>query len=155
NILRFGGSWASEGNIGVGRYFKGSPTLDVNLGPDSNVIGHEYFIAIGYDGSTKFLTTNFYDSDGTLLKTVSQDIRLFDNLGVAPGDPLIQTEMDQLALTHLGWSDYPSGVAIDRTRTWSVDTLAYFDDATGAFSLVPTPPSQWKLDGDGNWSDPN
>jgi hypothetical protein len=139
NLVRFGGGWASEGNTGSGRYFTGTPAGDVNLG--SNVIGRELQLVVAYDGVTKFLTTNLYDTDGTILKTVSQDIRLFDNLGVPPNDPALTAEMSQLTLTHLGWSDFISGVVQEKTNTWSVDTLAYYDDASGAFGQVVPEPS--------------
>ena len=139
--LRFGGRWASEGNVGSGRYFVGTPAGDVNFGK-TRPIGMELQTVVAYDGGTKFLTTNLYDDTGTLLKSVSQDIRLFDNLGATPDDPALMAEVNQLTLTHLGWEDFGSGDTKDLTHTWSASDLAYYNDATGAFghvSGVPEP----------------
>jgi hypothetical protein len=74
-----------------------------------------------------------------LLKQISANIRFFDNLGVAPDNANLDLEVSNLQLDRLGWSDFISG-SNPRTHTWSVDTLAYFNDATGAFSaVVPEP----------------
>ena len=148
-FLRFGGRWASEGNVGSGRYFVGTPAGDINFGM-TRPVNMKLQLVVAYDGSTKFLTTDLYDATGTLLKSVSQDIRLFDNLGATPDDPALQAEVSQLSLTHLGWEDFGSGDTKDFTHTWSVNDLAYYNDATSAFghvSGVPEPSSAMFLTG--------
>ncbi len=51
-------------------------------------------------------------------------------------------ELGALSLTHLGWSDY-TGDGGDVPTVWNVDSLTYFDTATGAANAaaatVPEP----------------
>jgi hypothetical protein len=150
HMVRFGMRWASEGFTGSGRCFLANrsgnngcdatvtgPT-DINLGPNLPT-GIELQVAIGYDGPSQTLKTAIYDGAGMLLKEISANIRFFDNLAVAPDSPALDNEVNNLALTHLGWTDFISG-SNPRTHTWGADTLAYFNDAEGAFAaVIPEP----------------
>lgn len=133
-IIRLGGGWASEGFTGSGRNFAG----DVDLGP--NLAGRPLQLAIGYDGSSHVLDVGLFDGvSGTELSRATKDIRLFDNLGVPSGDPALNNELNFLALTHAGWTDF-IGAVDDIDTIWNMDSLRYYNDAAGAFGdVVPEP----------------
>ena len=131
NYVNLGGGWGSDGNTGSGRNFAGP----VDLGTDLD--GRPLYLAIGYDGTTHILTVALHDgATGAELSSASGDIREFDNLGFPSGSPEVNAELAALAVTHAGWTDFIG--ANDAIATdWVMDSLRYYDDATGAFNDIP------------------
>jgi hypothetical protein len=129
----FGGQLFDAG--GANGYGPFAPTA-IFLGP--NAEGRDLQLAIGYDGNTHVLTAELYDGDGNLMSGNSSDL----DTSLVPTNPnTVQTMLDALQVTHLGWSEYAAGGG-DRTTVWNMDTLTYFSDASGAFSaIVPEPAS--------------
>jgi len=113
------------------------PNYAINLGP--NALGTDYQLAVGWDGATRTVSLALYDSQGTLLGQHSGVVAYQSTLTPlsSPGD--IDAEVADLAVTHLGWGDYTS-TGNDALTVWSVNSLAYFDSANGAFvAAVPEP----------------
>lgn len=135
HYLQVFGAWGSDGYTGSGRNL---PAGQQNLG--TTLPGRPLQLAIGYDGSTHILDVGLFDgTDGTELFRNTGDIREFDNLGVPPDSPALQNELNALALTHAGWTDF-SAATDDIDTDWNMDSLRYYDDATGAFgAVVPEP----------------
>jgi hypothetical protein len=135
NLVNLAGTWASEGFVGAGRNFAG----DVNLGP--NLDGRPLQLAYGYDGNA--LNVALYDGvTGALLSQAGPlDIELFDNLGAAPGSGPLNNELANLSVSHVGWSD-GNNAASNTDTIWNMDSLRFYDDASGAFAdVIPEPAS--------------
>jgi len=105
------------------------------LGGAGAAEGRDLQLAIGYDGATHVLRAELFDAVGTLIAGNMVDL---DTALSPTGTNTVQTVLDALAMTHLGWAEYVATGA-GRTTTWQVDSLAYFDDATGAFNAVAVP----------------
>ena len=134
-----GGSWASEGFSYAGHNFANPVSLGTNL------IGRPLHLAIGYDGSSKVLDVGLYEADtGVAISHSSGDIRSFDNLGFAPDSPQVSSELNALAVTHVGWTDFVDVAHVD--TTWEMDSMRYYDDPISAFEDAVAP-----LRADGHW----
>jgi len=118
---------------GANGYGPFSPTA-ISLGSEAE--GRDLQLALGYDGTSHVLTSELYDGDGNLMSGNLVDL----DTSLSPtGSNTVQTMLDALQVTHLGWADYVANGA-DRTTVWDVDSLAYFNDATGAFgAVIPEP----------------
>jgi FG-GAP-like repeat len=141
NLVNMGGAWGSEGFTSTGRNFVG----DVNL--LSNLDGRQLQLAIGYDGASNILDVGLFDAlNGNELIRSTGDIRTFENLGVPIGNPALNQELNALAVTHVGWTDFISS-SDNVSTTWNMDSLKYYNSAAGAFDDVgPLPPRA------GNWA---
>lgn len=96
----------------------------------TNPTADDFQLAIGYDGSTTTLTVGLFDAAGNPLALNSADLTVLTSA----------QEVGAMLVDHLGWSDYTANGG-DRATIWQVDSLAYYDDATGAFDAVPEPAS--------------
>jgi autotransporter-associated beta strand protein len=96
--------------------------------------------AIGFDPTTNTLSTGLYDASGNVLGTHSAVIsRAGGMYGAHPpsydSDANIQSELNDLSATYLGWEDY-TGNGNDIPTTWNMNSLSYYNDATGAFAAA-------------------
>ena len=130
--LQVGAAWGS-----VGYTYTGHKTVNVSLGPTPPV-GRNFLLAIGYDGPSKNLWVALYSrSTRELIAMVGGDIRAFPNLGVPPNHPALLNELDNLSLTHLGWTDFiGDGSADGLVHVWSVDNLALYGAPSEAFRAL-------------------
>lgn len=121
------------GESGAGNHFyKGGAEINLGATPQLN----DYYFAIGYDGTSHVLSIAFYNSSGNVLSTVSQDLDSTPGGLVPSTGNTVQTMLNNLQLTHLGWNDYVAA-GNNVTTVWQVDQLIYFNDARGAFNAVP------------------
>jgi hypothetical protein len=134
DFVQLTAAWVSVGHSQIGRLVQDG---EVNLG--QNATTRDLKLAIGYDSATRVLTVALYDEMNNKLAEVSEAIDMMPSLG-SPDLPEIQEEVNDLALSHLGWSDFVGG-AFFQTTTWSVDTLAYYDDADDPFTDVGPEPT--------------
>jgi hypothetical protein len=131
------------GSVGITDfgYNGNSPTIFLgNNLPTSNLQ-----LAIGFDPTSNTLSAGLYDGAGNLLGSHSAVISRNGGMyGAHPpaydSDPNIQSELNNLAATYLGWEDY-TGNGNDIPTTWSMNSLSFYNDATGAFNAVPEPAS--------------
>ena len=103
-----------------------------------NPEGRDLQLAVGYDGGSKTLSVGLYDAAG--LPISERSATLMDMISGTAGEA---TEIQQMNMSHLGWSDY-TGALNDVTSNWSVDSLSYFNTADGArvaATSVPEPAS--------------
>lgn len=151
--IRFIARFAGDGYIGSGRMF--SPQISMGT-----LVGKNLQLAVGYDGTTsgdERMSVGLFDGDtGEKLLEVSDEnfdgtadcdstagcrVRYANNIGVTPEAAALGTELTNLRLDRLGWGD----MTVDRQGTewdFKVDSLAYYDDARGAFNnVVPEPAS--------------
>ena len=111
-------------------------------------------LAIGFDPTTNTLSAGLYDGAGNLLGLHSDVISMNGGMyGAHPpsydNNTNIQSELNDLAATYLGWSDY-TGNGNNVPTTWSMNSLSFYNDATGAFTAavsVPEPASIALLSG--------
>jgi hypothetical protein len=111
-------------------------------------------LAIGFDPTSNTLSTGLYDGSGNLLGSHNAVIdRAGGMYGAHPAsydtDANIQAELNNLSATYLGWEDY-TGNGNNVPTTWSMNSLSYYNDATGAFvaaASVPEPASLGLLAG--------
>ncbi|GMV97605.1 MAG: hypothetical protein AMXMBFR83_19620 [Phycisphaerae bacterium] len=125
------------GEAGLGNHFLKSASTEVNLGASAST--PDYYLAIGYDGSSHVLSLGLFELNGAPLGLFSTDLDAFPG-GLAPSaGNTVQTMLDSLAMTHLGWNDFVlvGGGSTPNTNVWQVDELTYFNDAAGAFNAVP------------------
>ena len=138
HYVNIGGGFASWGWTGSGRNFPGQ----VNLGPDLH--GRPLQLTVSYDGPTETLDVSLWDGvDGTPLSQAARWLREFGNLGVPSNDPNLNLEVTNLALTHLGWTDFIGEPLANNVPTdWVMDSLRFYDDALSAKAdVVPEPMS--------------
>jgi hypothetical protein len=116
--------------------FAGDSTW-LNLG--TGALNTNYQLSLEYNGSTHVLTVAFKNAAGATLRSMSADA---DNL-------LSGANLDQLNLTHVGWSDYSGAIgawtATNIPFTWQVDELSFHQTLapevevqSGACCLVET-----------------
>ena len=122
------------GTVGITDFgYVAGPEVWIGTDPTANW----YQLAIGFDASTHVLKIGLYDDQGNLVGGNTADLDTD-----VPGLQIYGTpaqEIGALAVDHLGWSDYSANLG-DRPTIWQVDSLAYFDTATGAVeALVPEP----------------
>jgi hypothetical protein len=136
--------FGSVGIVDTG-YDGHSPTIFLG----TSVPTSELKLAVGFEPTTNTLTASLYDSTGNLLGTHSDVIsRAGGMYGAHPAvydtDTAIQSELNNLAATYLGWEDY-TGNGNDVPTTWSINSLSYYNDSSGAFAAagaaVPEPVS--------------
>ena len=97
-------------------------------------------LAIGFDPTTNTLSAGLYDATGDLLGSHSA---VLDKAGGMYGahppaydsDANIQAELNNLSASYLGWEDY-TGNANNIGTTWDMNSLSFYNDATGAFSAA-------------------
>jgi len=97
------------------------------LGP--NAVGTDYQLAIGYNGATHVLDVALYSASGTEIARTTGDLDI-----AYPG---FATESPSFLFNYLGWSDY--NATGDQPTVWSVDSLAYYNDAAGAHNAAAVP----------------
>ncbi|MBI4581277.1 MAG: hypothetical protein HY718_16360 [Planctomycetes bacterium] len=130
--LQIGAAWGS-----VGYTYTGHKTVNVSLGPKLPV-GRNFLLAVGYDGPSMNLWVALYSqATRELIAIVGGDIRTFPNLGVPPNHPALQNELNELSMTHLGWTDFIADGSTDGlVHVWSVDNLALYATPSGAFRAM-------------------
>tara|TARA_R110002111_G_scaffold32761_1_gene65884 strand:- start:951 stop:2027 length:1077 start_codon:yes stop_codon:yes gene_type:complete len=138
------------GEAGTGAHYFNATGLNGYgpFGPTAIFLGTDPFsddmqLAIGYDGTEHVLTAELKDATGNLISGNSIDL---DDALVPVGGNTLQDMYDALAITHVGWADYVA-TGNGRQTVWEVDSLTYFDDATGAFGTTSNLVGD--LDGDG------
>jgi len=131
------------GSVGVTGFGYQAGANAIYLGPDFTPT-HQ--IAIGYDGTAQTLTASLYDGSGNLLGTNTASVPTM--FGKFTSASAAQSEISDLSVDHLGWSDY-TGNGGDVAETWQMNSLSYYNDATGAFAAVPEPASLGLLAGVG------
>ena len=124
------------GGIGISGFGYKAGTTTWLANPSDN-----YQLTVGYDGTTRVLTLGLYDGQGNLVTQNVGDLDT-DLPGLtAYGSGAYNGELNAMAFTHLGWSDYTYNGG-DRSTVWQTDSLAYFNTATGAVeALLPEPAS--------------
>jgi hypothetical protein len=110
DVLAGGWGATSAAYVAGGAYWLGT-----------NPTANDYEFRIEYDGATHLLNLELLDGQGIFLTGNSADL---DLTPVGGGG-----ELNSMALTHLGWSDY-FGNGSDRATVWQVDSLAYWDRAS-------------------------
>jgi len=133
--------FASVGNTDVAE-IRGIPA--VNLGA---TIPSDMQIVVSWDASSNTVHDSFFVG-GVLEADGSATI---DNMyGANPPSydkpPFPQDEVNDQALTYLGWQDY-TGDGNDLQTVWEVNSLSYYNDPNGAFAAVPEPASMSFLAG--------
>jgi hypothetical protein len=102
----------------------------VSLGP--NPLGQDYDLRIQYDGTEHILKLALREGDGSLVawhvKDLDTDISNWHNYGPAA----FNSEINSIALTHLGWSDYTAYAG--GSSVWQVNSLEFYDTA-----IIPEP----------------
>ncbi len=92
----------------------------VNLGPSP--FAQDFQFVISYNATTKTQTVGLYDANGSLIRSVSQNLS-----GVSP------------QFDYLGWQSYSLEAGGDQNivaQSWLVKELAYFDTANGALEAM-------------------
>jgi hypothetical protein len=120
----------SDYYINLGLMVGGSDDQRIDQGGPSvwlgtNVQANDYKLAVGWNAATSTATTSLFNADGTLVTSRSLTV------ASAPW-------VTDFQLTHLGWSDY-TYYAQDRATVWNMKSLAYYNDATGAFDAARVP----------------
>jgi hypothetical protein len=126
-------AFESEGNTDTAE-IKPVTTLDLGTSLPANM---QY--AIGWDAPTQTVHMQFL-MNGVVIEDESSAIQHMFGAHPAPYDNAtnIALEESELAITHLGWTDY-TGNANDLETHWLVNSLSYYNDSTGAFVPVPEP----------------
>jgi len=140
------------GSVGIVDFGYNGASPSVYLG--NAVPTADLQLAIGFDPTSNTLSTGLYDGSGNLLGSHSAVIdRAGGMYGAHPAsydtDANIQLELNNLSATYLGWEDY-TGNGNNVPTTWSMNSLSYYNDATGAFAAaasVPEPASLGLLAG--------
>jgi hypothetical protein len=113
----------------------------------------DFRLAMGYDGTTHVYDFGLYDTAGNRL--TGQTLDLDTDVPGLQAYAGAAAELGAFALTHLGWEDY-SGNLTDQAIISQVDSMAYWDDATGGILAAATPAgggtSNWAVDANGAWS---
>jgi hypothetical protein len=113
----------------------------INLGPDA--VGKEFQLVIGYDAPSRVIHIELFDINGVSLGSNIGDLdsdfgslSTYDSPGIPGGAAeTLTAEIDATRLKYLGWQDYIWN-SNQQGVVWNVDTVAYFDTATGAFGAV-------------------
>jgi autotransporter-associated beta strand protein len=97
-------------------------------------------LAIGFDPTSNTLSASLFDGSGNLLESHDAVINMTGGMyGAHPpaydSNANIQSELNDLSATYLGWEDY-TGNGNDIPTTWNMNSLSYFNTATGAFNAV-------------------
>jgi hypothetical protein len=105
-------------------------------------------LAVGFNPVGNTLSAALYDANGNLLIDHSDVLDMTGGMyGAHPpaydSNANIQAELNNLSASYLGWEDY-TGNGNNIPTTWSMNSLSYYNDATGAFNAaasVPEPAS--------------
>ena len=97
-------------------------------------------LALGFDPTSNTLSAALYDGSGNLFENHSDVIsRTGGMYGAHPpaydSNANIQAELNNLSATYLGWEDY-TGNGNNIPTTWNMNSLSYYNDATGAFTAA-------------------
>jgi hypothetical protein len=112
-------------------------------------------LAIGFDPTSNTLSAGLYDATGDLLGSHSATLTMTGGMyGAHPAaydtNANIQAELNNLSASYLGWEDY-TGNGNNIPTTWDMNSLSFYNDATGAFSaatgLAPEPAGMAMLAG--------
>lgn len=112
------------------------PNYAINLGPDA--LNTDYQLAVGWDGTTRTVSLALYDDQGNLLGQHSGTVTLGSTLTPSSSQGDLDAEVADLSVSHLGWGDYTS-TGNDTLTVWNVDSLSYYDTASGAFDAAAVP----------------
>ncbi len=114
--------------------FKKGPSISLGANP----LGQKFDLRLEYDGSQHVLSISLRDAGGALLGTQVADLDTDIPGLLAYGATAFNNEVNSIALTHLGWSDYSAYLG-NKASIWQVDSLTYYDTAT--VPIVPEPAS--------------
>jgi hypothetical protein len=131
------------GSVGITdfAYKAGSGTYLGNTDPTSNLQ-----LAVGFDSSSNTLSAALFGPGAVELASNSSVINRASGMynGGHPAsydtDANIQAELNNFQGTYLGWSDY-TGNGNNIGTTWNMNSMSFYNDATGAFTAVPEPAS--------------
>lgn len=131
--------FGSVGIVDFG-YHAGNGTYLGNSDPTASLQ-----LAIGFDPTSNTLSAGLYDGGGDLLGSNSAVINRTGGMyGAHPAsydtNASIQAELNNFSGTYLGWEDY-TGNANNISTTWDMNSMSFYNDATGAFNAVPEPAS--------------
>jgi hypothetical protein len=114
--------------------YKKGPTVSLGASP----FGQKFDLRLEFDGAQHVLSISLRDAGGAVLGSqvadLDTDLAGWHAYGATP----FNNEINSIALTRLGWSDY-TGWAGDKASIWQVDSLAYYD--TAQVPVVPEPAS--------------
>jgi autotransporter-associated beta strand protein len=99
-------------------------------------------LAIGFNPTSNTLSAALYDASGNLIQAHDAVISRTGGMYGAHPAPYdtnanIQTELNDLAATYLGWEDY-TGNGSDYPTTWNMNSLSYYNGADDAFNTAAT-----------------
>jgi hypothetical protein len=130
------------GSVGITDfgYKAGSGAYLGNTDPTSNLQ-----LAVGFDSTTNTLSAALFGPGSVELGSNSSVINRASGMyGAHPpsydSDANIQAELNNFQGTYLGWEDY-SGNLNNISTTWNLNSMAFYNDAAGAFTAVPEPAS--------------
>jgi autotransporter-associated beta strand protein len=109
-------------------------------------------LAIGFDPTTNTLSAGLFDASGNTIGAnsivVSRESGFYGaHPPVYDSDANIQSELNNFSAKYLGWEDY-TGIGNDIPTTWNMNSLSYFNTATGAFNAaVATASLNWNNTG--------
>jgi autotransporter-associated beta strand protein len=126
------------GSVGITDFGYNGTEPAIFLG--TSVPTETFQLAIGFTPTTNTLTAELYDGSGDVLETHSAVISNSGGMyGAHPpaydSNANIQSELNNLAAKYLGWEDY-TGNGNDIPTTWDMNSLSYYNDATGAFNAA-------------------
>jgi hypothetical protein len=130
--------FGSVGIVDFG-YKAGSGTFLGNTDPTSNLQ-----LAIGFDPTSNTLSAALFGGNVLLASNSSVINRASGMYGAHPpaydSDANIQSELNNYQGAYLGWEDY-TGNGNNISTTWNLNSMSFYNDATGAFTAVPEPAS--------------
>jgi len=133
--------WVNFGTVGATDFAqKVGPSIWIGQSSTSA----QYQLVMSYDGSTRSMNTAILDMGGTILGQISGTVAKGSMLGNLNTPANIDTEVNSLAVTHLGLEDYTYNGTDDIVH-WDIDKMAYYNTAGGALAAaqaaVPEPAS--------------